>query len=502
MVRAVISALRRGRLALAGAGLSVVIMTAVAAAGPSAAEPYSGRASLLPPWFWPMHLSDTVVIVALWAALAIGTASIFLGLSAVRAGWRPSPRRLLAAGALGVGLLVVVPPVGSTDLMDYATYGRITTLGHSPYSMSPLSLRETGDPVAALSSRPWRKYRSVYGPVATAEQWAASEIGRSSAARTTVVLKLVNALAFLAVALILEQLVSRQGRVRAHLLWTVNPLMLWGVVGGGHIDGLAMALAMGGLWVLRSLMGLVRDPSAERRPLLTGFVGGLLLGAAAAVKAPFALVAAAPAWSLRRSPKVLAAAAAGGFLALVPGYLVIARPAYEALKRRSGHMSELSMWHLAKNPLHHPITPSNMVVAALTLALVAIFLRGLPSGGPETAGARVALALCLAWIIPSAIYFPWYEVMVLPLLALLPASRADLILLARAGIAAIGSAPGMARFFTPHWVNIAVTQVVAIGAPALLLLLSLLLVVASLWRSWGLGVEADPTPVRTSVPVP
>jgi hypothetical protein len=114
----------------------------------------------------------------------------------------------------------------------------------------------------------------------------------------------------------------------------------------------------------------------------------------------------------------------------------------------------------------------------------------------------VALALCLAWIIPSAIYFPWYEVMVLPLLALLPASKADWIMLARAGVAAIGSAPGMARFFTPHWVNVGVTQVIAIGAPAILLLLSLLLVAASLRRSWGLGVGADPTPLRTSVPVP
>jgi hypothetical protein len=114
----------------------------------------------------------------------------------------------------------------------------------------------------------------------------------------------------------------------------------------------------------------------------------------------------------------------------------------------------------------------------------------------------MALAFCLAWVIPSAIYFPWYEVMTLPLLALLPASRADWLVVARAGAAAIGSAPGMARFFHPHWVNIAVTQVIAVAAPVTLLALSLLLVAASLGRSWGIQATPEaPAPIR-SVPIP
>jgi len=53
-----------------------------------------------------------------------------------------------------------------------------------------------------------------------------------------------NALAFLAVALALDWMFRRDsaGRARAHLLWSVNPLMLFAVVAGGHIDGLAAAL--------------------------------------------------------------------------------------------------------------------------------------------------------------------------------------------------------------------------------------------------------------------
>ncbi len=71
-------------------------------------------------------------------------------------------------------------------------------------------------------------------------------------------------------------------RLRGHLLWTVNPLLLWEIVASGHIDGLAAAFGLLGILLLRS--GRSRE-----RPALTRFLlAGLCIGVAAAIKIPYA----------------------------------------------------------------------------------------------------------------------------------------------------------------------------------------------------------------------
>lgn len=55
-------------------------------------------------------------------------------------GWRPRPRNLIIGSILAVVALTLVPPIGSTDMLDYAVYGRIAGLGHSPYRMTPAEL--------------------------------------------------------------------------------------------------------------------------------------------------------------------------------------------------------------------------------------------------------------------------------------------------------------------------------------------------------------------------
>ncbi|MFL6055078.1 MAG: hypothetical protein ACJ72W_19525 [Actinoallomurus sp.] len=225
-----------GPVSLAAVFVSVVLIV-VGVQGRSATVPRLDRPGW-PPVFRPSHVSDVFVTVTLWAAIVIGVAGVAGGLLAVRRGWRPSPRRLAAAIVLCVAALVALPPMGSTDMTDYATYGRIAALGHNPHRMTPQELRATGDPVARLSSRTWLDSPTVYGPVATATEWAASELGGASTARTTFWLKVWNGLAFLATALALDRLVGRDRgrRARAHLLWSLNPLMLWAGLAGGHAD--------------------------------------------------------------------------------------------------------------------------------------------------------------------------------------------------------------------------------------------------------------------------
>jgi hypothetical protein len=374
--------------------------------------------------------------------MAIGAAGVAGGLLAVRRGWRPSPRRLAIAIAVSVAALVAVPPMGSRDMTDYATYGRMAVLGHNPHEMTPRELRATGDPVARLSSRAWLDSPTVYGPVATATEWAASALGGASTARTTFWLKVWNALAFLAAALALDRLVGpdRGRRVRVHLLWSLNPLMLWAGLAGGHADILGVALMIVSLWALR------RSP----------FASGLLLGGAVAVKATFAFAGAGLAWALRRSPLRLLAAAVGALAVLVCGYLVVGPRTLSSLLRRSDVTAPENPWGLLAKPVGQP--PSwvwSWGALAVALLLAVLLARRLPPGPRELPAVRVTLAISLAWLVTTPIYHTWYDALVFPLIALMPVSRLDWYVLARGAIAVFGSIPGAPGAIHERWLRVA-----------------------------------------------
>jgi hypothetical protein len=92
--------------------------------------------------------------------------------------------------------------------------------------------------------------------------------------------------------------------------------------------------------------------------------------------------------------------------------------------------------------------------ASLTLAaaLAALLLRVGP-GSP--AWLRPALAICLAWVITTPVYYPWYEAVVFPLVALCPATRLDWVQLARALVATIGALPGITIRSGGAWFRLA-----------------------------------------------
>ena len=228
-------------------------------------------------------------------------------------------RLVIAFAFLAVVVLTVLPPAGSTDSISYAASGRTAVLGHSPYVMTPLQLARTGDPVGRQIPfreipSTWTNTVSVYGPVATGAEWIAAELGGTSLPRITFWLKLEEALAFGAVMLILDRMLRNnpEMRLRAHLLWSVNPLLLWEIVAGGHIDGLAAVFGLLGVAALRS-----RSQQASAEVGVGGAaLSGLLIGVAVGIKVEYVLLGAAVAWACRRSLKAFAAAAAG-FLVVV-----------------------------------------------------------------------------------------------------------------------------------------------------------------------------------------
>ena len=303
-----------GWFAAAAIAASTLIMIAISAAGPNVSVPAMPRPGGGPPWWHPLHLTATVGTVSLWTAMALGCAGVIAGLVAVARGARPPVRPVLAAAFLAVTMLTVLPPAGSTDSISYAASGRTAVIGYSPYVMTPRQLQQSGDPVGRqIPSREipssWMNAVSVYGPVATAGEWTAAELGGTSLARITFWLKLEEAIAFGAVVLVLDRLLRAdpEMRLRAHLLWSVNPLLLWEIVAGGHIDGLAAAFGLFGIVALR-----VRAPSSSPAPASAGLA--LLIGVATGLKVEYALLGLAVAWACCRSSR-----GSGGAGGLSPG---------------------------------------------------------------------------------------------------------------------------------------------------------------------------------------
>ena len=202
--------------------------------------------------------------------------------------------------------------MGSSDMLDYAVFGRIAVLGHSPYTMTPEKFESTGDPVGKVAVPAYRGQPSRYGPIATLTEEVASELAGDSASLTIFWLKVWNGLAYLAIVVALHRLLRSDSRrqLRAHILWSVNPLMLWAVMAGGHNDGLAVGFGAAALFVLRRY-----DP---RKTVLAG----ILLGLAIAIKAPFALYGIGLIWVVRRSPRSIIALGLGAGSVLIPCYLL------------------------------------------------------------------------------------------------------------------------------------------------------------------------------------
>src|SRR6266487_6364552 len=429
-----------GWLAAAAIAASTLIMIIISAAGPNVSVPAMPRPGGGPPWWHPLHLTATVVTVSLWVAMALGCAGVIAGLVAVARGARPPVRPVLAAAFLAVAVLTVLPPAGSTDSISYAASGRTAVIGHSPYVMTPRQLQRSGDPVGRqIPSREipssWMSAVSVYGPVATAAEWTAAELGGTSLARITFWLKLEEAIAFGAVVLALDRLLRAdpEMRLRAHLLWSVNPLLLWEIVAGGHIDGLAAAFGLLGIMALR-----VRTPAGDSTSRSAGRPGaghaalaGLLIGVATGLKVEYALLGLAVAWACRRSSpspggrggvvppgasRALAGAAAGFAVVIGPAYLAAGTAAVKVLVDRSAGITWDTMYQLFWRPVLgytrfgvSSVPPHLDLVAYLLFAGVALLaLLRFPDRVPGLPAVAPALALSLAWLFVTPFQRPWY----------------------------------------------------------------------------------------------
>ncbi|MEU8204400.1 polyprenol phosphomannose-dependent alpha 1,6 mannosyltransferase MptB [Streptosporangium sp. NPDC049046] len=419
---------RLGIAAFAAVGLSAATTVLIGLLGPSAMVPRLPGPSWQPPYSLDVHPGTHLVI-------AMGAFAIVLGglglVGALRSRWGPDPRLLLAAGCAVSGVLAFLSPSGSADHLNYAAYGRLVTLGLDPYAITPATL--PGDPVTGAVEE-WAGVTSVYGPVATAVQALASLVGGDSVRLTVFVMAVVNAAAFVGTALLLHRFARGDANLqrRAALLWVANPLMIYHLAAGIHVDTLAVACMVAALTV-------------------RGAASGLMLGVGIGVKLNAGLVALGPAWELRRSPGRLAVVAGTATATVVAIYAVAGPHVLDQVSAASKRVSLATPWQLVKVGLQSLFGPgaysawiqigSLLLMACLAwLVLRALPADTVPAAGPNV-GPSVAAAMVVAWLFAAPYALPWYDGLAFALLAMASWPALEAFMVARVAVLSLAYLP-------------------------------------------------------------
>ncbi len=484
-------------IAAAGIGVSLATIIAVSLArkswmGPPLPMPRIGPPFELASW----HLSLNNVAVALWLSAIVGGLGVAAGLIAVRQGARPSVRLLLITAATVVAVLTVLPPVGSTDSLDYMAFGRMVVLGHSPYIMVPWDLIHMHDPVGKSIPWEWGRNTTPYGPAATVEEFVAALLGGTSAARIVFWLKLANAVAFGLVGYTADRLLRSDpaSRLRAHLLWTVNPLLIWQLIAAAHLDVLAAAAGMLGLIVAG---GWPAAPVAGHPRLGRVLAGGALIGLAADVKIDFILFGLGLLWTLRRSLASCLAAGCGMLAVLLPSYAWFGPPAISSVENRDDRTTADNFYQLFSDAKHGFLMEHiGLVATILVIGLAIITLSRLPGRSTAHPAISAALALSVAWLFLWQYQLPSYEAMVICLLILMPANWLDWLVITRLTAATIALMPGNPTPLQTHLMAKIAYYNITLIVPIVLLAVVVTLVVGCLFprRPRLQGMVARPHP--------
>ena len=533
-----LAARRLGRTGLTLTAASFALTVVVALLGPSLMEPALPGHAGQPPWSLSAHPSPYLIVALAGAAILTAIAGLIFSLNALRRSWPGPARLIMLAGILGAAVLAFLPPFGSSDHLSYAAYGRMAVTGHDPFTTTPAMLARLGDPVGR-AVQDWRTSPSVYGPVAVAGQALAAWIGGTSVKLIVFVLSALNVAAFAGTGLILHWLTrgDRTRQLRVALLWTANPLLLLVLIAGAHVDAQAIVFGVAAVAVATAVL---RPEAGLRRVALAGVAVGALLGLGFAIKVTTALLGAGIAIGLLVSSRSLSrpvpaggsggssprastatlAALGAGFVAIVVVALIPWGTRMFVPALRAGSFTSIgSPWRLVRSALHPFIgenAAEDAVKAAsilLALALLILLLRSVGSKGddplptPENgfgtqirdAAGPVLLAgafiVVFAWLLAWPYVLPWYDGLAWALLAALPASRLDWLLLARTGALAIGYLParGIALPAGLGWLESVVRTAIT---PAALLVI---IVLTALWLRAGPGKTG--LQVRTRSPL-
>jgi hypothetical protein len=327
---------------------------------------------------------------------------------AVRRVERMSAKAVLMCIAALLALVLLAPPLLSTDIFSYGAYGRMGALyGANPYLHGPYAI--SLDPLYPFIGAKWVNTPSVYGPLFTAISYIFAPLSIAASVLTYKAIAVVS-------ALIVVVCVWHSARwrgvnpVRAVALVGLNPLFVLYGVGGAHNDLLMLAASTAGLWAI-----------LQRR----NRTGGGLLAAATWIKltggllVPFALIGAGR--STRRSREIAVGVGAITAVVAVASFALFGTgplhlPGTIAQSQAEGD------WHSIPGFLGSGLGLTTVghvvgILLAVAFALTCIWLlRKVRQGKLDWLdGAGWAT---LAMLITASSLLPWYVGWLLPLAAI------------------------------------------------------------------------------------
>ena len=191
------------------------------------------------------HVGLNIGLPGLAAALVL----MFIAYALALRGIRGLPRRavLICIGVLNL-LVLIGPPLMSTDLFSYIAYGRLGALySINPYLHGPNLM--SIDPLYHLVGAQWTRTPTAYGPLFTALSYPLAGL---TIAANVFAYKAIAAVSSVVVVWLVWQAARLRGMdpVKAVALVGLNPVIIVYGVGGGHNDLLMLAILVAGIYVL------------------------------------------------------------------------------------------------------------------------------------------------------------------------------------------------------------------------------------------------------------
>ncbi|MBV8432291.1 MAG: polyprenol phosphomannose-dependent alpha 1,6 mannosyltransferase MptB [Solirubrobacterales bacterium] len=339
------------------------------------------------------------VLVAMFVAYAI----------AANSADRLSARSVLMTIAAMNALVLLAPPLLSTDIFSYQFYGRMAEMyGANPYLAGPHALAL--DPLFPYIGAKWFNTPTVYGPLFTALSYVLAPL---SIAASVLAYKAIAAFSSLALVALVWHSARRRGinPVKAAALVGLNPLIVVYGVGGGHNDLLMMVVLMLGVYLVLA--------HHER-------TGSAMLVAASAIKLTagvmlaFAVASGGGRRARDRRRDVLIGATASALLLIGLAFLWFGTGPLHLFANVQKVQSE-GDWHSVPGFINAEFGSTlghitGLILGATFIALCAWLLWRVWRGKTDwiDAGAWTALGL----LATASSLLPWYVAWLLPLAAL------------------------------------------------------------------------------------
>jgi alpha-1,6-mannosyltransferase len=348
--------------------------------------------------------------------MALLTALFACYVLVIRAADRIAPRHVLMAIAAMLALVMLAPPLLSTDVFSYQAYGRMWTLyGANPYLNGPHVLLL--DPLYPYIGAKWVNMPTSYGPLFTLLSGPLANLSPNenvAIAASALAYKAIAALACLGTIALLWNASRMRGLnpIRGVALFGLNPLVILYGVGGGHNDLLMLLLTTAGVYAL--LAHRERASGA-----LIAFGAGIKL--TAGLLLPFALASGVELGARKRRRSILTGAAIASAMIAAIGVAAFG-PGQLALISTLRKVQQEGDWHSVPGFLNLGLglgTISHIVGVLLALVFVAAFallVRRVWRGEMDWIdGAAWATFVML---LTASSLLPWYVAWLLPLVAL------------------------------------------------------------------------------------